>query len=331
MRVTYYQRCPRRANYSIERVFEEVRHALPESVDAKVSISRFLSKGFWPRLYNMIEAVGHQGDINHITGDVYFLALFLHKKRTILTVHDCVRLNCLTGIKKWILWLFWYWLPAHRCAKITVISESTLREFLKYVRIDPGKISVIHDPLPQGYESDSKEFNKARPTLLQIGTTPHKNIERIAQALSGISCHLRIIGILNPSQLASLQHHRVDYSSANSLADTEMIKEYRQCDAVVFASTYEGFGMPIVEGQAAGRPVITSNLCSMPEVAGDAACLVDPFNVENIRQGILKIINDDDYRAQLIAKGYANVERFRPETIARQYVDLYHEVLKSVR
>jgi glycosyltransferase involved in cell wall biosynthesis len=96
---------------------------------------------------------------------------------------------------------------------------------------------------------------------------------------------------------------------------------------VVFASTYEGFGLPIVEANATGRPVITSNICSMPEIAGSAACFVDPSDCSSIRQGILRVMNDDGYRADLIGRGLENVKRFRADTIAAQYAALYQEVL----
>jgi len=105
-----------------------------------------------------------------------------------------------------------------------------------------------------------------------------------------------------------------------------MIRRYEDADIIALASTYEGFGMPILEGQAVGRPVISSNLFSMPEVAGNAACLVDPFDVNSIRAGIIKIIQNDEYRNRLVRDGFENVKRFDPDHIAFQYLDLYQEV-----
>jgi len=91
-------------------------------------------------------------------------------------------------------------------------------------------------------------------------------------------------------------------------------------------STYEGFGLPIVEANAVGRPVITSNVCSMPEVAGDAAFLVDPFDVEDIRRGVLLLINDSHLRRDLVRRGFLNVRRFSIESVATQYRSLYDEL-----
>ena len=81
-----------------------------------------------------------------------------------------------------------------------------------------------------------------------------------------------------------------------------------------------------MEANAVGRPVITSNLLSMPEVAGDAACIVDPYNIAEIRAGILRIINDEFYREALIHNGFSNALRFDPKEIARQYIELYKEL-----
>ena len=98
---------------------------------------------------------------------------------------------------------------------------------------------------------------------------------------------------------------------------------------LVFVSTYEGFGLPILEAEATGRPVLTSNIMAMPEVAGDGACLVDPYNITAIRKGTLKVINDSSYRKELVQHGFENVKRFRPEKIAAQYVELYKQIIKG--
>jgi glycosyltransferase involved in cell wall biosynthesis len=108
------------------------------------------------------------------------------------------------------------------------------------------------------------------------------------------------------------------------------VKAYVDSDLLLFPSTYEGFGMPILEAQATGRAVVTSDVASMPYVAGDAACLVNPFSVDSIREGVLKVITEASYRDDLVAKGLENVYRFRPEVIVNSYFDLYREIESGV-
>jgi glycosyltransferase involved in cell wall biosynthesis len=99
---------------------------------------------------------------------------------------------------------------------------------------------------------------------------------------------------------------------------------YRDADIISFPSTYEGFGMPILEGQAAGRPVLTSDLEPMRSVAGQGgALLVDPQSVDAIREGFLRLMNDGFLRARLIAAGRDNCSRYTLEAVAASYLALY--------
>lgn len=327
MRVTFFHRRPQGANFSLERLFADVRQALPESIDAEIAVSRFKSRGLWPRLYNIIEATFRQGEINHITGDVHFLAILLRRNRTLLTIPDLVSVHRLSGLRRKIILFFWYWLPIRRSALVTVISEATKQDLLRYIKVDPRKVRVVHCCVSSALQPVPKVFNSIKPVILQIGSRQNKNVERVAEALQGIPCHLRIIGRLSDRQTDLLQRFEIEYSSVLNISDEEVVEEYHQCDMLVFASTFEGFGLPILEAQATGRAVVTSNIMSMPEVAGDAACLVDPFDVASIRSGMQKIINDTLYRDTLVKYGFDNVSRFRPEIIAVQYVEIYRELL----
>ena len=329
MHVTFYNRRPMATNFSVERVFLDIHTALPPDIQPRVVVARFESRGFLKRLYNTLAVLPFQGEVNHVTGDVHYLTYLLRKERTLLTILDCVLLHRLTGWQKQLIFFLWYWLPEKRCTLISVISESTRRELLTYLPQAQDKIRVVHCPVSKDFRFQPKAFNASRPVLLQIGTGTNKNLLRVAEALNGIQCHLRIIGRLTPEQETVLQNNAIDYSAVANISDSQIIEEYCNTDMVVFASTYEGFGLPIIEAQATGRAVVTSDLLSMPEVAGAGVCLVDPFDINSIRTGIRMVIEDAAYREQLIAEGLQNVTRFQPEVIAQQYVALYHELLSQ--
>ena len=279
-------------------------------------------------MFTIWEAYRNQGDVNHVTGDIHFSAILLEKKKTLLTVLDCGMLSTSTGIKHALLKYFWFTLPLKKCALVTVISTATKNELLKYTNYPEALVHVIPVAISPEFTYQPKTFNN-QPVILQVGTTHNKNLERLIKALKGINCRLNIIGTLTDSIKQSLTENNISYSNATDLSQEQLIREYVNCDMISFVSTYEGFGMPIVEANAIGRPVITSNILSMPEVAGNAACLVDPFDIEDIRRGILRIIDDENYRSQLIKEGLVNCRRFDPQKIADRYLELYLQLRGS--
>ena len=325
--ITHFQRrADRTVQNSLERLYEDVRAHLSADIYIVVCINRFFSRGLFGRIYDIVRARHCQGDVNHVTGDVHYLTYLLDRRRTVLTIHDCVLLERLHGIKRWLLWLFWYWLPAKRCIAITVISETTRQQVLRHLHCDPDKVQVIYCNVSDEFKPVPRPFNASRPRLLQIGTSPNKNLEVVAEALAGLDCELVIIGKLTLNQIRVLTQRSVRYTNFVNLSRSALLEQYHCCDMVVFASTYEGFGLPIVEANAVGRPVITSNIWSMPEVAGEAACLVDPFEVASIRTGISRVIEDATYREFLVERGFENVKRFQIENITAQYEALYRSI-----
>lgn len=327
IKVTHFMRQPRPNAFSIERLYEDVRGASPVGCDIAVWTCRNPSTGLWPRVKDIWAARSMQADVNHVTGDVHYLTFLLDRKRTILTVHDLVLLGRLKGMRRWIAWLLWYWLPVHRSSVVITISETTRSALLKSVRCKPDKVLVIHNPVSDEFRPIMRTFNSVRPRILQVGTKPNKNVERVAAALEGISCRLVIVGSVTDAQGEALHRHGIDWESHVGLSREALVMQYVEADMLLFASTYEGFGLPVVEAQAVGRPVVTSNISSMPEVSGGSACLVDPFDVTSIREGVQRVINDHRYRCGLIEAGLQNAERFRAVNIAENYAALYRKVV----
>ena len=180
---------------SIERLFEGIRKALPVSIECAVQVSPRFSRGIWSRLVNVVAAARHQGQINHVTGDVHYLALGLDGKRTVLTIHDCVSLERLRGWRLTVFRKLWYEWPIRRATVVTVISESTRRELLRHVPCEAAKIRVVMNCVGIDFAPSPKAFNAVEPEILHLGTGANKNLERLVPALAGLPCRLHIIEI----------------------------------------------------------------------------------------------------------------------------------------
>jgi glycosyltransferase involved in cell wall biosynthesis len=327
MRVVFFHRHRLPGNFSIENLFKQVRGALPENITSVVKVLHFTSNGFFKRLYISIEAMLCQEEINHITGDVHFIALLLRKSNTVLTIHDLGFMKHPNPIARFIFLWFWIKLPIKRCGAVTVVSNATKDVLFDYIsKKDRAKVSVIYNPIKTNFVPVLKEFNREEPVILQIGTKHNKNLSRLIEALTGIKCRLEIVGELTEEMVRELNRAGILYSNSKNLTDEELMDKYIKSDVVSFVSIFEGFGLPIVEANAIGRAVVTSNVSSMPEIGGNAVHLVDPFDVMSIRAGFLKIIEDEGYRNHLILNGFENRKRFDVSTIASQYVALYRSL-----
>lgn len=323
MKIHYFFR-NERTGYSIQTVFQTIVHQMEKLVVAKETYLLSPLANITAIMRNGIYAMNLQkdGEINHVTGDVHYLSLFLRKKKTIVTVHDIMYYHYLHGIKK-VLWKLLYIYPLKRAAYVTFISEFAKQQVLEIIHLPKDRIRVIFNPVSPKFSFVEKTFNSENPRILHIGTMERKNLQRTILALRDIPCHLRIVGHLNEDDLQALRDSHIDYSNVYDLNENQIVEEYREADIINFPSLFEGFGMPIIEGQATGRVVITSDLSPMKEVAGNGALLVNPLSVESIRNGYLKILHRETFRNTLVKRGKENASRFTADKIADQYMQIY--------
>lgn len=327
MKITYIFRTPSKER-SIERVFGSIMEEMKRAGhDVCMSYSKPFR--FWPfgLFYNIIRyaLMSINGGIFHITGDIQYVACLMSSKRTILTVHDCVPLRNtnVPWYSKWLCYWFWYYLPLRHLKHITCISEATRKDLISFFPWIEKKLTVVPDPVGSEFMYVPKEINTAYPRILHIGTRSNKNLERVIEALNSVPCKLVIIGKLNDGQSTLLEKYHIDFNNRFHISDNDIVDEYCKADIISFPSLFEGFGMPIIEGQAIGRPVVTSNIEPMLSVAGGAAILVDPFDIDSIRNGLCKHCKED--LQAIIQKGLENVKCYTSENIAIEYMNIYNQ------
>jgi len=328
LRVLFVCRKPLAGQFSIERVFTDVADAMPRDIDARLVELPHESRGLVRRVRNLVFTARLRADVIHITGDVHYCALSVRRGRCVLTVHDLVSMQRVRGPRRWMLALLWYRLPVAWASRVTVISESVRDALLRLVPGAAGKVTVVSNPVGPDFVSvrNAPGDVEGSRRVLQIGTGVNKNLARVASALEGLDAHLHVVGRLTQEQQAQLDGLSVRYSHSADLTDEELRDEYARSAVLAFVSTYEGFGLPIVEAQAMQVPVVTSREQPMARVSGGAAVLVDPLDVASIRSGIALLLDDRQMRAELIAAGTKNCGRFSADRVSSEYAQIYRSL-----
>ena len=314
--------------FSIGKVFKPIEQELRKFCDVdsvELPCANYSIRSLITKIKFAQETVRRDHyDLIHITGAEYYLIPFLKSCKTVVTVHD---LGFYANKKKSFKQIFKYllWIRTLPLASFTTfISNKSKKEAENYVRFKESRVAVVYDPIGDDYIYHPKNIDVSYPRILHIGTNPHKNLSRSLEALKNIRCKLVIVGKLNETYRDLLIKNHIQYENKCNLTDNEILKEYIECDIVNFPSLHEGFGMPIIEGQSIGRPVLTSNVSPMKEIAGEGAILVNPESVEDIRQGYKKIFQHSEV---LVDKGLDNVKRFRLNIIVQQYLDIYKKII----
>lgn len=322
MKIVYFHR-NKAAGFSINKVTQTIVKTIDNKEEFYMPYHGAGIKDIVGNLW-FIYKHRNKNAINHITGDIHYGVLALWGCRSVLTIHDTVLLDYTktNKIKRSIYKLFWYTLPLKFAKKIICISHSTKSSL---ERLSNRKdFIVIHNSTDIEIPPNASSGTNKIPRILFIGTNPNKNLIRCFEALKGIDCTISIIGVITEEQKHVLQSLDIKYTVRYNLSDKEIIEEYLKCDIVSFISLFEGFGMPVIESNAIGKPVIASNIPVLKEIGGDSIHYVDPYDIADIHSGYELLIKDINYRKKLVNKGYVNVKRFDIEAIRDQWLKVYN-------
>lgn len=239
-----------------------------------------------------------------------------------------------------------------KARRVITVSESSKRDIIKFYGVSEEKLRVTHaapGPLfgPGAGDGQSHavvdRYAQGRRYILAVGNLqPRKNLKRLIEAYAllvgtgAIEHDLLLVG--KPQWRATDLLETVRRLGVESrvrftgyVPDDVLPALYRGADLFVYASLYEGFGLPILEAMACGTPVVTSNTSSMPEVAADAAQLVDPYSVEQIAGAIVSVVSDQELARSLRQRGLARAAQFSWVKTARETLDVYQEALEDGR
>ena len=235
--------------------------------------------------------------------------------------------------------------------RVIAISEATKNDLVRYVGVPPERIDVVHSgvdherfsatPAPGERERMISTLGFDVPFLLCLGASDaRKNLPLLVRAFaqSGVHRDLKLVfaGPISPRQRGRLvdaaQRAGVGASVhiLGYIEDALLVALYRQCLAYVFPSSYEGFGLPILEAMACGAPTLTSTLSSLGEVAGDAALTLPAIDQDLLAEGIARLASDAALRASLRERGLRHVQAFTWERCAKQTVKCYERALAEV-
>jgi|ERR1700733_7644120 len=204
-----------------------------------------------------------------------------------------------------------------RAASIFTISEFTRAQIVEWSGVPPDKICNVGCGVDSSYVPEGDFYGLPFPYLLSVSNRKrHKNELRIVEAFArgGFGTEMHFVFTGNPTaELANcVERHHVSplVHFMGVVPEKKLPSLYRGAEALVFPSLYEGFGLPILEAMACGTPVVTANTAAMPEVAGDAALLVDPTSVEQIAEAMRRIMSDIPLRNFLREKGQRRAAQF---------------------
>ena len=270
--------------------------------------------------------------------------------RSVVTIHDTIHLTFRQYLPNRMAYAYAkasMWAAARRSSRILTVSEASKRDIVRLLDVPPDKIVVVHNAIDERFwvepEADDvarvrERFQLDQRFILYVGNIkPHKNLVRLIEAFHelrrGELADLKLLIIGDeiskfPALRRAVHQHKLHkhVRFLGYLPDETLAVLYRLAAAFAFPSLYEGFGLPPLEAMASGTPVVTSNVSSLPEVVGEAAVLVDPYDIGSIADGLRRVLTNPALAEDLRCKGLARARAFSWEQSVAKTCAVYQEI-----
>jgi len=309
---------------------------------------RPLARIMWEQLLLPAQLRRQRVDLLHAMA---FAGPLLFQGPMVVTVYDLSFLRFPQAFRPWNRWYlsqFTRW-SARRARHVIAISESTRQDVIDFLGVPADRVTVVYcgaDPMfrslpPEQIGEYRRQHNLPDQFVLFLGTLePRKNLDRLLRAyaewrkVDPRAPHLVIAGaqgwyyhaVLNLVHGLGLEESVI---FLGYVAREDLPLLYNNAHMFVYPSLFEGFGLPVLEAMACGVPVITSNVSSLPEVAGEAAVLVDPTSTDQLRESLVSLWRDSDRRRELAAQGGRQASRFTWKRTAEQTLSVYERAMDT--
>lgn len=303
-----------------------------------------IKRSFWRSFQLGAELKNYELNVFH--GLSNELPKGIHKTEipSVVTIHDLIFIRYPQFYKPFdrIIYSNKVKYACQAATKVLAISEQTKQDIIDFIGTEAEKIEVIHQAISPLFfeEADTEQvkvkYNLPEKFILSVGTVEErKNQLSILKALQLQELNIPVVFVGNPTSYCNDIHKYIAENDLKeqvvflrNIPEKDLAAIYQLASLSIYISVFEGFGLPVIESMACGCPVITSNVSCLPETAGDAAILCTPENIEELAQNIQKLLKDATFKSELIKKGKARANEFRPEKYANKLISLYSDISK---
>lgn len=334
----------------LDRTHEYIVLLKPEDIASWNPVRRNFTKLVCPhKEFGFSEQIGFKKQLDRLHADLVHFGMvqqpIWYHGKVVTTVHDLTTMRFSNPSKNSAIFTFKQqvykyvvWRVAHKSDAILAPSEFVADDIVRYTGIRPDKITVTHEAA-DAIEHQPVPVQKliGKKFLMYVGRPmPHKNLERLIEAFTLVRARHPDLVLVLAGRLDD-NYERIEDNAyikgiknlyfTGFVSDKRLRWLYENCQAYVFPSLSEGFGLPGLEAMRHGAPVISSDATCLPEIYGDAAHYFDPEDTQAMADAIDEVLTDAKLRKSLVSKGRKQVEKYSWRRMAEQTLDIYNKVL----